>query len=77
MYIFVKRVWFIMFIYLLVIADKKISHIMCILTILTVNDFLWTIKQNITMKNTFASIVYNVLIVKINDKQNLKWKKFD
>ena len=43
MYIFVKRVWFIMFIYLLVIADKKISHIMCILTILT---DLWTIKQN-------------------------------
>ena len=74
MYIFVKRVRFIMFIYLLVIADKKISHIMCILTILT---DLWTIKQNITMKNTFASIVYNVLIVKINDKQNLKWKKFD
>ena len=47
---------------------------MCILTILT---DLWAIKQNITMKNTFASIVYNVLIVKINDKQNLKWKKFD
>ena len=45
---------------------------MCILTILT---DLWAIKQNITMKNTFASIVYNVLIVKTNGKQNLKWKK--
>ena len=54
MYIVVRMVWFIMFIYLLVIADKKISHILCILTILT---DLWAIKQNITMKNTFASIL--------------------
>ena len=39
----------------------KISLIMCILKILT---DLWTIEQKLRMKNIFANVVYNVLLVK-------------
>ena len=39
----------------------KISHIMCILRILT---DLYVIRQSVGLKNTFADIVYNVLVVK-------------
>ena len=40
----------------------KTSHIMCISKILT--DLCFT-KQRIKTKNTFAKVVYNVLVVKI------------
>ena len=39
----------------------KISLIMCISTILT---DLCAIKQKIRIKNIFANVVYNVLVVK-------------
>ena len=47
MYIVVKMVWFIMFRYLLVIADKKISDIMCIFTIVidTIDNFFLNFKK--------------------------------
>ena len=39
----------------------KISHTMSILKVLT---DLYTMRQNARLKNTFASIVYNLSIVK-------------
>ena len=40
----------------------KTSHIMCILIVLT---DLYFIKHRIKTKNTFAKVVYSVLVVKI------------
>ena len=45
---------------LLVIKKIKTSHIMCILKILT---DLCVIKQSVKVKNTFADIFYNILVV--------------
>ena len=50
----------------------KTSHIMCKLKILT--DLYFT-KQKIKIKNTFARVVYNVLVVKMywKNMKNFIW----
>ena len=85
MYIVVKMVWFIMFRYLLVMADKKISDIMCILTILidTINNFFYILrklkavkrknKKNKSVENSCTKkciIVYDELIDIYKKKYN-------
>ena len=66
MYIVVKMVWFIMFRYLLVIADKKISDIMCILTILidTINNFFKILRKlkAVKRKNKKSKSIENSLL---------------
>ena len=44
----------------------RISHIICILKILT---DLCVIRQKIIIKNTFANVVYNVIVVKRSCKK--------
>ena len=46
---------------LLLISDENKSLIMCISKVLT---YLCVIKQKIKIKNIFANVVYNVLVVK-------------
>ena len=50
----------------------KTSHIMCKLKILT--DLYFT-KQKIKIKNTFARVVYSVLVVKMywKNMKNFVW----
>ena len=43
------------------LITAEVSHIMCILRILT---DLCVIRQNVGLKNTFAYIVYDVLVVR-------------
>ena len=43
------------------LITDEVSHIMCILRILT---DLCVIRQNVGLKNTFAYIVYDVLVVR-------------